>query len=300
LFTCFVSAPAGVNLARIKKLLLEKGLEFIHPSEILSYGQSISEKINTLISQSDIFIAVFEDKFERGNTFFELGIAVARKKQIIILTSPSFPLPSDLTGFLTLKISQDNFDALDFAIDQLLAATIKKKRKKEPRSFKGFREVGKPVGNKIFELKHRLDNLDPGITGDELENFVSDLLKESGISVIQQSKMPDVGADIAIWSDDLGAILGNPILIEIKRNIRNRSQALQVTNQLLSYLQKTNSRFAIVLYLEGLPSSSIQEFSKQFNVLFFQLGDFVEQLQNKSFADTIRIHRNIIAHGGDV
>lgn len=129
---------------------------------------------------------------------------------------------------------------------------------------------------------------------------MSDLLKESGISVIQQSKMPDVGADIAIWSDDLGAILGNPILIEIKRSIRNRSQALQVTNQLLSYLQKTNSRFAIVLYLEGLPSSSIQEFSKQFNVLFFQLGDFVEQLQNKSFADTIRIRRNIIAHGGDV
>ena len=300
MFTCFVSAPAGVNFARIKKLLLEKGLEFIHPSEILSYGQSISEKINKLISQSDIFIAVFEDKFESGNTLFELGIAVARKKQIIILTSPSFPLPSDLTEFLTLKISQDNFDALDFAIDQLLAATSKKKKKKETRSFKGFREVGKPVGNKIFELKHRLDNLEPGIAGDELENFVSDLLKESGISVIQQSKMPDVGADIAIWSDDLGAILGNPILIEIKRNIRNRSQALQVTNQLLSYLQKTNSRFAIVLYLEGLPSSSIQEFSKQFNVLFFQLGDFVEQLQNKSFADTIKIRRNIVAHGGDV
>lgn len=300
MFTCFVSAPAGVNLARIKKVLLEKGLEFIHPSEILSYGQSISEKINKLISQSDIFIAVFEDKFESGNTLFELGIAVARKKQIIILTSPSFPLPSDLTGFLTLKISQDNFDALDFAIDQLLTATSKKKRKKETRSFKGFREVGKPGGNKISELKHRLDNLDPGIAGDELENFVSDLLKESGISVIQQSKMPDVGADIAIWSDDLGAILGNPILIEIKRSIRDRSQALQVTNQLLSYLQKTNSRFAIVLYLEGLPSSSIQEFSKQFNVLFFQLGDFVEQLDKKSFADTIRIRRNVIAHGGDV
>lgn len=300
MFTCFVSAPAGVNLAKIKKLLLEKGLEFIHPSEVLSHGQSTSEKINKLISQSDIFIAVFDDTFESGNTLFELGIAVARKKQIVILTSPSFSLPSDLTGFLTLKISQDNFDALDFAIDQLLAATGKKKRRKETRSSKGFREVSKPVGNKIFELKHRLDNLDPGTAGYELENFVSDLLKESGISVIQQSKMPDVGADIAIWSDDLGAILGNPILIEIKRNIRNRSQALQVTNQLLSYLQKTNSRFAIVLYLEGLPSSRIQEFSKQFNVLFFQLGDLVEQLQNKSFADTIRIRRNTIAHGGAV
>lgn len=133
MFTCFVSAPAGVNLAKIKKLLLEKGLEFIHPSEVLSHGQSISEKINKLISQSDIFIAVFDDTFESGNTLFELGIAVARKKQIIILTSPSFSIPSDLTGFLTLKISQDNFDALNFAIDQLLAATGKKKRREEKK-----------------------------------------------------------------------------------------------------------------------------------------------------------------------
>lgn len=300
MFTCFVSAPAGVNFAKIKKILLKKDLEFIHPSEVLSHGQRISEKINKLISQSDIFIAVFDETFESGNTLFELGIAVARKKQIIILTSPNFSLPSDLAGFLTLKISKDNFDALDFAIDQILAATGKKKKKKEPRSFKGFKETSKPVGNKILELKHRLNNIGSDTTGYELENFVSDLLKETGISVIQQSKTPDTGVDIAIWSDDLGAILGNPILVEIKRIIKNRSQALKVTNQLLNYMQTTNSRFAIVLYLEGLPSSRIQEFSDQFNILFFQIGDFVDQLQDKSFADTIKIRRNIIAHGGDV
>jgi hypothetical protein len=298
--TCFVSAPAGVNLSEIKKILLERDIELIHPSEVLSHGQSISEKINKLISQSDIFIAVFDDPLENGNSLFELGIAVACKKQIIILTPPSFSLPSDLTGFLILKVSQDNFDALGFAIDQLLTVTHKKKKRSESKSFREFRGVSKPVGNKIYELKNRLNNLDPRIAGYELESFVADLLKESGISVIQQSNKPDIGADFAIWSDDLGAILGNPILIEIKRTIRSRSQALQVTNQLLSYMQKSNSKSAIVLYLEGLQSDKIQGVAKQFNILFFQLGDFVEQLQNMSFADTIRIRRNIIAHGGDV
>lgn len=298
--TCFVSAPAGVNLSRIKKILLERDLELILPSEVLSYGQSISEKINKLIAQSDIFIAVFDDSLEIGNTLFELGLAVGHKKQIVILTSPSFSLPSDLSGFLVLRVTQDNLDALGFSLDQLLTATRKKPKKGVTRSRKGLRETCKPISNKIHELKNRLNDLDPRVPGYELENFVADLLKEIGISVIKQSNRSDMGVDFAIWSDELEAILGNPILIEIKRNIRNRAQALKVTNQLLSYIEKSNSKYAIVFYLEGLPSNRVQELTNRFNILFIRLGDIVEQLQNESFAEIIRVRRNIIAHGGDV
>jgi hypothetical protein len=80
--------------------------------------------------------------------------------------------------------------------------------------------------------------------------------------------------------------------------IRNQAQALQVTDQLTRYIEKSNSKSAIVLYLEGLPSNQIQNFTNKFNILFFQLGDIVEQLQDNTFADIIRIRRNIIAHGG--
>ncbi len=298
--TCFVSAPAGVNLSKIKKILFDRDIDVIHPYEFFSQGQSISETINRLISQADIFIAVFDNEFENGNTLFELGVAVARKKQIIILAPPSYLLPSDLSGFLILKISQDNFDALGFAIDQLLTASSKKKKKPQSKSFRKLKEVSKPISNKIYDLKNRLNTLDPRLAGFELENFVAELLKECDISAIHQSSQPDMGADFAIWSDDLGAILGNPILIEIKRNIRSRSQAIQITNQLLSYIQKSNSKSAIVLYLEGLPPSKVQEHAKQFNILYFQLADFIEQLQHKTFADIVRIRRNIIAHGGTV
>lgn len=298
--TCFVSAPAGVNLSRIKKILLERDLELILPSEVLSYGQSISEKINKLIAQSDIFIAVFDDSLEIGNTLFELGLAVGHKKQIVILTSPSFSLPSDISGFLVLRVTQDNLDALGFSLDQLLTATRKKPKKGVTRSRKGLRETCKPISNKIHELKNRLNDLDPRVPEYELENFVADLLKEIGISVIKQSNRPDMGVAFAIWSDELEAILGNPILIEIKRNIRDRAQALKVTNQLLSYIEKSNSKYAIVFYLEGLSSNRVQELTNRFNILFIRLGDIVEQLQNESFAEIIRVRRNIIAHGGDV
>jgi len=298
LYTCFVSAPAGVNLTRIKQILLERDIEFIHPSEVLSHGQSISEKVSKLISLSDIFIAVFDNIHENGNTLFELGLAAGYKKQIIILTPPSFSLPSDLTGYLILRVTQDNLDALGFSLDQMLTATLKKLKKRETKTYNDIKKTRKPISNKIHELKIKLDELDPRVASYTLERFVADLLKESGISVIQQSEKPDTGADFAIWSDELGAILGNPILIEIKRAISDRAQAIKVTNQINRYIKKSNSKSAIVLYLEGLPSDSVQEITNKFNILFFRLGDIVEQLQNNTFADTIRIRRNVIAHGG--
>lgn len=297
MLTCFISAPAGVNLIKIKSILNEKGLEFIHPSEIPSSGQSISEKISKLISQADFFIAVFDNELPNGNICFELGLAVAQKKQIIILATSNFELPSDLAGFLYLKIDADNIEALGFTVDQLLAVPFKRAKK---RQIKKPSQISKPIGYGILELRNRLKSLDSRIAGYELENFVGEILKESGISIIKQSNRPDFGADFAIWSDDLSTILGNPILIEIKKSIKNASQVKKVTNQLLSHMDKSNSRSALVLYLEGLPSYEAQSAVHLFNIIFFKLEEFIEQLQEKGFADTVRTRRNIIAHGGDI
>ncbi|HUT72880.1 MAG TPA: TIR domain-containing protein [Desulfatiglandales bacterium] len=297
MLSCFISAPAGVNLLKIKRILSEKGLEYIHPSEIPFSGESISEKISKLISQADLFIAVFDDDLPNGNIFFELGLAVAQKKQIIILAPPKFKIPSDLAGFLYLKIDADNIEALGFTVDQLLAAPIKRTKK---RQLKKPPHVGKPAGFGVIELRNRLKSLDPKIAGYELENFVGDILKESGISIIKQSNRPDLGADFAIWSDDLSSIFGNPILIEIKRSIKSAAQVKKVTDQLLRYMNKSNSRSALVLYLEGLPSFEAQTAAQQFNIIFFQLEEFIEQLQEKSFSGIIRTRRNIIAHGGEI
>jgi hypothetical protein len=243
-------------------------------------------------------MAVFDGIHESGNILFELGLAVGHKKQIIILTPPSFSLPLDLSGFLILRVTQDNLDALGFSLDQMLAVTRKKSKKRATPKYDDLKITRKPISNKMHELKNKLSELDSSVAGYTLERFVADLLTESGISIIQQSDKPDTGADFAIWSEELGALLGNPILIEIKRTIGDRSQAIQVTHQLNHYIEKSNSKSAIVLYLEGLPSDKIQELTNKYNILFFRLGDFVEQLQNNTFADTVRIRRNIIAHGG--
>jgi hypothetical protein len=299
LHTCFISAPLGVDLSEIKNILIKRELEIIDPSEIRNHGQTISEKINKIISQVDIFVAVFSDSINNDNIIFELGIAAAHKKQIIILTPPDFSLPSDLKGFLILKVSHHNIDALGFAIDQFLVATKLSKKKREIIKFKGDRETSKLPNDKIYELINRLNIIEQSNSGYGIEKFVEEILKDSGISVIKQSNKPELTADYAIWSDDLGAVLGNPILIEIKNSIINSDQIIRITNQILKYINNSNSKSAIVFYLTGLPSNDVQKYSKQFNIIFFKLKEFIEQLQNNSFADAITNRRNIIAHEGD-
>jgi predicted nucleotide-binding protein len=312
--TCFVSSPAGVDLTTIRQILLERDIEFLLPSEVPTHGLSISEKIIKLISRSDIFVAIFDEVHGSGNILFELGLAVGLKKQIIILAPPIFSLPSDLSEFLILRVTQDNLDAFGFSIDQMLVATRKKLKKIVSKKHDDLiiniyddliinnKSISNKnddliISNKIYELEKELTNLIYKETDYSLEKFVADLLKVSGISIIQQSEKPSSGADFAIWSDELGAVLGNPILIEIKRTLKNRDQAIHVTNELNRYIEKSNSKSAIVLYLEGLPSDRIQKFVDQYNILFFRIGDIVKHLRTNTFTDTIKIRRNIIAHG---
>jgi hypothetical protein len=297
LLSCFVSAPSGVILSKIRELLSVKGVKFIHPSEIILSGQNIREKISEAISQSDLFLAVFDQAHESGNTFFELGIAAALKKQIIILSPPNFEIPSDLTGFLYLRTDAENTEALGFAIDQLLEAPIRKKKKILPKKRS---KATKQSSIKVAELVEKSNLLGPIVTDYELERFVAEMLKESGVSIVIVGQPKGAGADLAIWSDDLGSILGNPILIETRKNIRTHDQAKQITNQLLGYLDKTNSRSALVLYLEGLSSREAQKTAEVFNVFFFQIGELLQQLQDKSLVEIVRTRRNIVAHGGDV
>lgn len=291
---CFISAAAGIDLSRIKKLLCDKGFEYVDISKIDLLGLRISESIFEQIAQSDLFLAIFQKPQKWGNTLFELGIATAKKKQIIILAPPDIILPSDLSGLLLLKADLDNMEPLEFAIDQILKAPLRKTKKRPPRK---HLEPTKRHVLKSTDIIRELDHLGSNVTDYELEVFVLKLLNEIGISIVKHSKMRNYGADLAIWSDELASILGNPIIIEIKNFLKSSNQINKCINHLTEHLRKTNSRSALVLYLEGLPSKEIENITKVFNIFFFQIKELIQHLQNKSFEDIVRIRRNSVTHG---
>ena len=290
--TCFISAAAGINTLEIKQVLLQKGLDPIQSSEIPSLGQTVFEKISDLIRRADLFIAIFDNKLSNQNTFVELGIAVAHKKRILTISPPGFNLPFNLSGILRISSDPQENEAIRFAIDQLSHAP--KPTKPQPKK---AGTLGKALGNKSDDFLDRLKSLETKPRGIELARMVYDILEESGISVIAQSTRGQKGTDFAIWSDELGTILGNPILVEVKQSLKNEIAARRTSNQILRYMEKSNSRSALILYLKGLPPDAAQRAASSLQIIFVRIPELVDCLKTESFEHHIRTRRNLIAHG---
>ncbi len=292
--TCFISAPVGITLSKIKRLLHEKNIESIVPSEVISLGQPIFEKVSELISRSDLFLAVLNNAPGSMNTYFELGVASAKKKHIVIISPDTHQIPFDLRGVLSLITDVEYLEPLEFVIDQIIAAPKKRKITSKNR-------VQPTERSNLFiqtdELLNRLNFLNLGEVKNELENIVTNILNESDVTIVKQPKIINNTPDLAIWSDELDTILGNPIIIEIKENIRGSNHIKIISDRIQNYLEKTNSKFALVFFLKGIGPENAKNLANINNILFFQLEEFIQQLKYHRFAEVVRRKRNFLAHG---
>lgn len=290
--TCFISATPDADLGPVKDLLRQRGIEHRALFELPARGLTIFEKLTEAISKADLFIAILASEESNANICFELGFAYALKKPVLIVASPGLKnLPVDIQHMFYIRADTQNHEAISFALDQVLAAPKEVKRRKQEAQKKT-----RPIGAQANELIGKLDSLGQGATHRDLEEIVKAALQSSGVSVVAHSKEPDTTADFAVWVDEIESVVGNPLIIEIKKRIADPAQSIDIRNQMLTYLAASNCRAALVLYMEGeVPSWTYQSLSLP-SVYFFQIGEFLAKLRNKSFGETIRDLRNAIVH----
>jgi hypothetical protein len=291
--TCFISAPFGVNLNILNKVLISKGIKPIFTFQSFPIGLSIQRELIDAIKRSDLVIGVIGKDYLNDNTYFELGYAFALDKRTIIVKSPEVKLATDLSGFQYIQASVNDETALSFAFDQILAASFKKKAASKKQFTKS-----KPLGPKADDLIKRLDVGGGQISELELQNISIDLFRESGITLITQSRQKDWIVDFAIWVDELDSALGNPILVEIKRNLQNKSQINSITDRLKLIMEKSNSRSTLVLYHES-NVRKLADIPSVPTILFIEIRELLQKLEYNSFGDIILRLRNRIAHGVD-
>lgn len=289
--TCFISAPAGIRLGNMLKILSEKGLrpwlcwEALFPP---------FEDITELIAACDLFIAIIDNVHSNENVYFELGYAVALKKRILIIVAPEIKnLPNDIMKLFYIRAHADDTEAIYFAIEQLLAAPKIKKKKRR----KKLDEVKtRPIGTKADELIRNFELLGDNISEREMEMFVTSALSESGINTMASSCIPDKGIDLSIWVNELEPLISNPILIEFKKYLNNRHQVEYLYNQILNYSQEFGMRLAIIFYKEA-PEDILRSFNYSFpNMIFLKVPEFLKELRHKSIGNFIRELRNKIIH----
>ncbi len=128
------------------------------------------------------------------------------------------------------------------------------------------------------------------------ELFFKDVFEIYKLNVIQNKfdAKSDFYTDFCVWSDKLSNVIGNPILIEIKKEINSRVLE-NITENIGKLLTNNFAESCLVFYdtLKGIEKKNLPNTS---NYLFIQISDFIAKLNDGDFNDSIRKIRNEIVH----
>ncbi len=125
------SEQANKNYQIIKETCLEQGLEVIRADEMISAGESIAEKIKSLISKSDLIIA--DVTGNNVNVMYELGFAHGINKPVILLASKIEELRIDVSNYkiILFNESKESKEKLAVGLKESLEEIRKEARNKK-------------------------------------------------------------------------------------------------------------------------------------------------------------------------
>ncbi len=289
--TCYVSAPAGVSLDVLRESLLSHDIRPLIPEE-LSVGTDLASETQRQLAQADLVIGVLPRGKQSPWVLFELGQAFALGRRILLIASPkSESIPFALQRLLVLRIEPNNRSAIDFALDQLLSAPPESPPEQNRKPFHPS-ALGQQADSFIARFDH---GLQPG-SERELLKLLTDALQSSGVDAVVEHSAQEQGVDVAVWSDVLEPFVGNPLLIEIKRSIRDKETAAAAFAQVSLYLGESGSRWALLLYAEGPPPDDRLWSKCPPNILIMPVRSLLEGLRTQSFPEIVRDMRNRRVH----
>ncbi|HEY9601213.1 MAG TPA: hypothetical protein V6C85_06350, partial [Allocoleopsis sp.] len=146
------------------------------------------------------------------------------------------------------------------------------------------------------DLLKRLESLRKTPSERNVLVIVQEMLEASGVETRREPNYQNFYPDFAVWIDELEPYFGNPILIEVKRQINTDRQTKYVIEQVLHYISLSNVR-AVIVFAAQISSEAMQIASSYPNLYFFELHDFLKRLGQESLGQIIRNERNARVHG---
>lgn len=282
----FISAPGNLDLRPLLDELRRRGNEPYVLSDVAALGTSLLQSVQQAIEDADQVLVVLGEPAAL-NPVFEAGLAVGLGKPLLVIAPPETAVPSDVSSLVIIRASADDIKAVSFALDHL-------QQRNPQRSYRALAPTSRPIGP--AEAGLLLERLQvPGLTERSAISTLVDAIEASG-GVAAVGAGQDSGFDIGVWSDDLEAIGGNPLLIELKRTLTPGA-----VNQVLRNLtQHPTARLALLVYLEPAPAtaSSLASLERaRYPILVISLQQLIERMASASFAEVVRDMRNRLAHG---
>ncbi|BAZ09705.1 hypothetical protein NIES4071_15150 [Calothrix sp. NIES-4071] len=287
---CFLSAPAGTDFSGLLEVLKENDIHLLDPARFDPGAVKISDKIIDCIKNADLVIAILGTAASSANVLFELGCASVLGKQVLIIAPDGYEIPTDIKDLLYIRSTPSNREAISFAIEQILNAP-----RYDNNSEERLLDKTKPLGSVADDLLGRLNDLGDNLLECNVEDVVKTMFKASGV-LTRTTHNSNIYADFAVWIDELEPYFGNPILIEVKREISTEMQAKYVAEQVLHLAHLSNVR-VVIIFASHISREALQFVLSYFNLYFFDLNDFLGRLREESIGQIIRTERNARVHG---
>lgn len=288
---CFISAPAGSETNALRNILNQNGVQSVDAFDF-NVGDSISATIKSKIKAADFAIVVISSL--NANVFYELGICEGLGKPIfIIIDDDKYDAPPFINNYIFLRSSMHDVNFLAISLEKFTTQLRNNKSAlRSPRKKFRRKAVTSEFSYSLAHIESMRSQSDPA----ELEKYTHQIFKKLSISVERVSDKAK-GVDFAIWSDSLSNIIGNVVFVELKYGNLNERRIYEAELQLQHYLERSEARSGILLYLDKTGKRFKENYSISPLILRYDLEDFVTQIGNSSFEDTVLSKRNNMVHG---
>jgi hypothetical protein len=180
-------------------------------------------------------------------------------------------------------------EAIQSALAQYLSAPRSVSVDKRPVSSSGDHSIG-PLSDRLIRELDRT----PSASFAKLERIVQEALEATGNMVAASDTQSRLHADFAVWGDGFDPVIGNPLLVEVKRRLTTSD-----VGRLGTLLRDANARCLLVLYVAG--NAPKPQFGWSVSptglVLFRSLRDFLKELKVKPLSRLVTEARNQVVHG---
>ncbi|HVB20650.1 MAG TPA: hypothetical protein VNG51_01715 [Ktedonobacteraceae bacterium] len=294
---CYISAPLNTDLKALEKLLRERQIEPILSADLSSEAITLLGEIVNVIATADLFVAILHEVQKNANVYLELGIALGVGCRILLIAPPDKPLMVDIAELPAVRTDITNYEAIGLMLDQVLLSPPRKLTA-QPRI--PVSQKGQPIGDFADELQKQLSAFSDRGREVEMVQLVREILEKSGYSPITTNPLleSDKRADIVVWSEEFGPWIGNPLLIEVKKVV-GRKDWKGIVDQVLNYLQVSQTRSALILYAKTADTPEISPSISPPNIFFLDIQQLLTAMRTKSFAKVMIDLRNHRVHGKD-
>lgn len=295
---CFISASYDTDLSLIKNILAENNIETFDLYDF-SIGDSIQQILKRKLRQADF--ALFVVSRDNQNVIYEMGVCEGLGKQHFIFLEKAFKAPFYIENKLFIRANLQDRQFLQASIQKVLHSLKKrppKPRKSKPtESVDNHVEYSRDIKDNLSSYLEQVKNLRQDGHGRVLEHLIKDTFKSIRLNYVENSTNRDKGVDFALWSDELGKIVGNPIIAEVKYGNINQANFKKAEQQLLHYSEKTEAKVAILIYLDKNGKRHKIKSSLNPLIISYDAEDFISDLLTNSFEKLVLNQRNKIAHG---